>query len=315
MYGGSMAASYGGAGGRTSYGDVGASQFAGGGFMPTPAPTGGADGTFSPGGTSRRPASQGPSGLLPVTIRQLALASASASGDDGFVIDGAEGSNVTVVGKVLRRSIQSTDMSFTLDDFTGRIEIKRWIDGDNPQEEEEIAAAEEGSYVRVFGHLRSFNGKRNIVAFSIRRVTDFNELTFHQLECVFVHCLHNKDKIKNSSTATAGGGFRGGNETRVGGAAAAGYLQRPTTQSTVTQGEGGASTASGQGETLQQRILKIYEEPQAWENNDAGLHYDHVVTRLPMFSKAQIRQAIDFLVNEGLLYSTIDDNHFKHTSM
>ena len=32
------------------------------------------------------------------------------------------------------------------------------------------------------------------------------------------------------------------------------------------------------------------------------------------FSRDQIKGAVEFLVNEGHLYSTIDDNHFKSTS-
>jgi hypothetical protein len=39
-----------------------------------------------------------------------------------------------------------------------------------------------GSYVRVYGNLRSFQGKTNVVAFSVRPVTDFNEVTYHSLE-------------------------------------------------------------------------------------------------------------------------------------
>jgi len=32
------------------------------------------------------------------------------------------------------------------------------------------------------------------------------------------------------------------------------------------------------------------------------------------FSEAQLRETIDFLSNEGHLYSTIDEDHFKATS-
>lgn len=44
------------------------------------------------------------------------------------------------------------------------------------------AALTEGSYVRVFGHLRAFQGKKMVVAINIRPVADPNEITFHLLE-------------------------------------------------------------------------------------------------------------------------------------
>ena len=33
------------------------------------------------------------------------------------------------------------------------------------------------------------------------------------------------------------------------------------------------------------------------------------------FTEAQVREAVEHLVNEGHLYSTIDDDHFKSTNL
>lgn len=46
---------------------------------------------------------------------------------------------------------------------------------------------QENTYVRVCGHVRSFGGKRSVVAFKMTPVTDMNELTCHMLEVIHSH--------------------------------------------------------------------------------------------------------------------------------
>ena len=41
--------------------------------------------------------------------------------------------------------------------------------------------------VRVYGHLRVFQGQKSVVAFAVSPVTDFNEITFHILDIVHTH--------------------------------------------------------------------------------------------------------------------------------
>jgi hypothetical protein len=65
--------------------------------------------------------------------------------------------------------------------------VRLWNDSDDNTEEASAAPVAEGTYVRVFGNLRVFQGKTNVVAFAVRPVTDFNEVTYHSLEAIFVH--------------------------------------------------------------------------------------------------------------------------------
>ena len=51
----------------------------------------------------------------------------------------------------------------------------------------ERASCREGMYVKVVGHLRSFSKQRHIVAFNIRPIEDFNELSHHLAETVYCH--------------------------------------------------------------------------------------------------------------------------------
>ena len=50
----------------------------------------------------------------------------------------------------------------------------------------------ENTYVRIFGHVRSFNNKRSVVAFKILPILDANEITNHLLECINAHVCQTK---------------------------------------------------------------------------------------------------------------------------
>ena len=63
----------------------------------------------------------------------------------------------------------------------------------------------ENSYVRVCGHVRSFQGKRNVVAFNISPVHDMNQISAHILSTIYAHAVSNmvswaKDWTNNFNT-------------------------------------------------------------------------------------------------------------------
>jgi replication factor A2 len=57
----------------------------------------------------------------------------------------------------------------------------------------------------------------------------------------------------------------------------------------------------------------IFEEPESL-SIEQGLHIDQVAQRMVGYSRQQVKEAIEFLVNEGFVYSTIDDDHYKSTN-
>ncbi|KAJ7514177.1 hypothetical protein O6H91_23G031800 [Diphasiastrum complanatum] len=287
------------------YGD-GGSLFGGGGFMPSQSTTAAADSPFS----SRKSGSQS-SGLLPLTVKQISGATQKPS-DDNFYVDGQDVNHVTLVGMVFNREERATDISFLVDDGTGRIEVKRWIDGQDTNESMEMNSVQNGVYVRVHGHLRSFQGKRNVVAFSVRLITDFNEVTFHFLECIYVHVSNLKSQrgVNPSHVPQSTNTFGG-----------PGIHTLPPTLGSMAQNSSynqymPSTTMAGSGlpvDECQKRVHAIFEEPASL-GIEIGLHVDDVARRMVGYTKKQVKDAIDFLVNEGFIYSTIDDDHFKSTN-
>jgi len=279
-------------------GGADASMFAGGGFMPSQSGAGNNEYGSSAGGSGKRAGGQD-GGLQPLTVKMINQA-IQKPGDDAFYVDGLEINNVTLVGMVHNKDERNIDTSFMLDDSTGQIEIKRWIDGQDSYEYNEMQSVQNSMYVRVHGHLRTFQNKLNVVAFSVRPITDFNEVTFHFLEVIYVHLSHTRSK---------------------GGAVGA----APALASPMATGQNGiygppkipvaaSSIPSGNAkEECQKRVHSIYEEPASLQI-EQGLHVDQVVQRMIGFTRPQVREAIDFLVNEGYIYSTIDDDHHKSTN-
>lgn len=285
---------YGGGGGF----EAGASQFNGAGFMPTQGNAGGG------GGSAKKNFDSKQQTLRAVTIKQLFDASANRA-DDTLTIDGKEITNVTIVGRVLATQESGLTFGLTIDDGTGQAAVKIWIsDDESDTDRQRRAEWRQGVYVRVHGHVSSFGKAQEVIAFNIRPVADFNEVTYHFLQCIFQH-VH----LTKGGGAALGTG--GGAAAPVGGMkqeAAGGYA--------APVGGYGAAPAAGYNPNsgltaVQNDVMTFFNAPEA-QQGDAGISIEDVLARAGgRYSLVQVREAVDALQNEGHLYSTIDENHFK----
>ena len=88
--------------------------------------------------------------LIPTTIKQLKNAPGASAGEASFTIDGHDLYQVTIVGLITQAEEQATNLQYTIDDGTGTIMIKMWIDADaNESFDERRAGWKEGAVVRV----------------------------------------------------------------------------------------------------------------------------------------------------------------------
>uniref|UniRef100_A0A8B9JGY2 Replication protein A2 n=1 Tax=Astyanax mexicanus TaxID=7994 RepID=A0A8B9JGY2_ASTMX len=155
------------------------------------------------------------------------------------------------------------------------------------------------TYVKVSGNLRSFQNNRSLVAFSVRPLEDMNEITSHMLEVVQAHMLLSKPQVGG------GGGGMNSNATPIsrpgmGGMSSAG----------MTGGYSGANAMANNGLSANQNqvlsLIKSCPEPQ-------GISIQELKQRLSGMNVTVIRQVVDFLSNEGHIFSTIDEDHFRST--
>ncbi|XP_043769705.1 replication protein A 32 kDa subunit-like [Cervus elaphus] len=247
--------------------------------------------TQSPGGFGSPTASQAEKKsraraqhIVPCTISQLLSATLV---DEVFRIGNVEISQVTIVGIIRNAEKAATNIVYKIDDMTAApMDVRQWVDTDDASSENTVVPPE--TYVKVAGHLRSFQNKKSLVAFKIMPLEDMNEFTTHILEVVNAHMMLSKPSsqpsagrapISNPGMSEAGN-FSGNN-----------FI--PANGLTVAQNQG-------------LNLIKACPRPE-------GLNFQDLKNQLQHMSVASIKLAVDFLSNEGHIYSTVDDDHFKST--
>ncbi|KAG6009589.1 hypothetical protein E4U21_001956 [Claviceps maximensis] len=228
--------------------------------------------------------------LRPVTIKQILEAEEAYAGAD-FKIDNTTVTQITFVGQIRNINPQPTNITFKVDDGTGQIEVKKWIDVD--KQDDSSAEFEVDSHVRVWGRLKSFSNKRHVGAHVIRPVADFNEVNYHLLEAAYVHLFYTKGPLDQLQ----GGGAAGanGDSMFVDGA---GY-------GNDNGGAGGSGQAlsklSGCG-PLARKVFKLIDDTPGNE----GIHLNVITSSLKL-SVRDVLAASDELLGQGLIYPTVDD--------
>uniref|UniRef100_UPI0037E8457C replication protein A 32 kDa subunit-like n=1 Tax=Semicossyphus pulcher TaxID=241346 RepID=UPI0037E8457C len=223
--------------------------------------------------------------ILPCTVSQLL--SASLVGSDSFVICDWELNQVSVVGIVRGFAPFVTNVQYSLDDMTGPLlNVKQWV---NSEDCALMTLAPVGTYVKVIGSLRNFRGQRSLLAMDVRCIKDLNEITSHMLEVVEAHMqLFGKafDVNMNITAASASGGVLGHSDC-------GGHLEGITPN--------GLSTLQAQVLHVIRKFSVIHE----------GICFNDLKRQLEHLSMRDIRNSLTFLLNEGHVFTTIDEQHFK----
>eukprot|EP01147_Barroeca_monosierra_P000751 gene751-4043_t len=279
-------------------------QTHGGGFM-----GGGGGGTFS-----QSPADSTVKRISTVTPVCIAQIKAAPRGDDTtFLINNKNVDKVVLIGVIRRKDQKATRISYQIEDHTGMIDVMQYLSGgddDDPQHvPEEVAQNREGRYVRVVAAIRApEDDAKRLNAFLVTPIDDLNQVTHHLLSLIHTHLTcthgivseHKLGRVQGQSASAEGlvgkmgfeGGPTGGN----------------TYMDTTTINQAG----TGLPRNLQAVLHVIQTEGSAHET---GINIDTILDRLrPQgFSESHIRAAIEELLNEGQVYTTINDQFLKST--
>jgi replication factor A2 len=237
--------------------------------------------------------------LIPVTCRML-LAATSTSSQEGTgalaLIDGRPLHHVRLVGAVRSVETLSTNMAYEIEDGTGLIEVKQWMDDNDCTaiQEEKMEAAREAQYVRIIGQVKDYDGKKSIVAHCIRKVNQADMITHHLLEVVYSAERHLKQE-------------------RIGGIPAS--MNFHHLASPMTTGGGATMTTnpplgSSSTNSLNERVMHYFKTEG--EQSPVGAPIFRLVQQLAgMHREDEIRAAVDYLATEGHIYSTINEENYK----
>ncbi|XP_010138310.1 PREDICTED: replication protein A 32 kDa subunit [Buceros rhinoceros silvestris] len=165
------------------------------------------------------------------------------------------------------------------------MDVRQWVDTDEAGGENVVVPPR--TYVKVIGHLRSFQNKRSLVAFKILPLEDMNALTAHILETVNTHMI-----LRNNLTS------------------APGAPQSISAGMGDVGGYGGSGSLPVSGLTAHQsQVLNLIKNCPVPE----GMSLQELKLQLHNMSMLTIKQAVEFLSSEGHIYSTVDDDHYKST--
>ena len=202
---------------------------------------------------------------------------------------------VTFVGQIRNISTQATNITYKLDDGTGTIEVKQWIDVDaaasdlsGPQK----AKLTENEYARVWGRLKAFNNKRHVGVHVVRPVVDKMEITHHLLEATYVHLYFTRGSLDQ------GGGVKteNSNGQSYGQDQGGGY------------GNSADTTLNGrQMPPVSLGARKVYQTLANSPQNNEGLHVHNIAASLGM-GVQDVLKAGDELLSHSMIFTTVDDS-------
>jgi replication factor A2 len=247
-------------------------------------------GGFIPGDASQ----QSPSGpksshyedsVKPVTIKQVL--DAQQISDKDWKIDGNNVKQLTCVGQIRNMYTQTTNTTYKLDDGTGTIEAKLWVDMDAAEQSNiNRPKLSEGAYCRVWGMIKTAGNKRYIGALIIRPIEDYNEISYHLLEATVVHLYFTRGPLGDA-----------GQKANAAGA---------TAQSGQQDSYTGAAGHPDILRSVSPIARKVYDCLRETEQSNEGLHSQDIAARLGL-DPPVVAQAGDELLEVGVIYTTTDD--------
>ncbi|XP_064072866.1 replication protein A 32 kDa subunit [Vanessa tameamea] len=222
----------------------------------------------------------------PIVIKQ-----ALHSGDEGIKIWGTEIQIVSLVARVKNIRVQSTKITYTIQDITGRMRAVLWLEQDAMDEDADTSMPkiEVNDYIQVYGNVKTNKGKKVVMAFKIMPVADVNAITFHYLQCI-----NNKLKMEADSKKT-----------------------KPNEDSTFTSGlpansmVGIDDNASVNG--LNARQMMVYNLIRASTLEQGISKQDIYASLKDRMSNVEFGNILEWMWGEGHIYSTIDEEHFRAT--
>jgi len=247
---------------------------------------------------------------LPVTVRILQDAVARHASSQELIIHGVEASIVHVVGVIEKLVVQTAMTEFDVNDATGRMKVRYYTPSGTSSEGLGLVA---GSYVSVVGNVRT-SPAAHVSAMCLQAVTSGDEVSYHMIEVA-----HAALKLANPTTMApppAASLAVSDPTTPAKQALAFGGFGTGTPSSTVSPMKVDAPVAMSAPMSMQTppkadlrgTVLALLRE-FAESAGEEGLGVSTILTRTQASSQ-KVKEILAKLVDDGEIYSTIDDDHF-----
>ncbi|XP_065081552.1 replication protein A 32 kDa subunit [Ochlerotatus camptorhynchus] len=219
-------------------------------------------------------------GVLPLTIGQV-----QESSDSGIQLFGIHYSMITFVAIVRNIDHSSTKITYRLEDHTGQVDAHLWLEEGETMHVPGIVAH---MYARVVGSVRHQGGSKAVMIFKIDPVSSPNEVTTHLLEV-----LNARYKGEEYSKSGSGGGGE------MSGASG----EKPSASS------GGFMETDGNTMGLTGKQLAVYKAIKS-HISDIGISRQELQKKFAHINGTEMQSITDYMTQEGIVYTSVDSDHF-----
>jgi len=217
-------------------------------------------------------------GVLPVVIKQLLLM-------DEITLFGLAFSTVNTVAIIRGIDYSATKITYRLEDHTGQIDAFFWLEEENTKQPN-ISA---NRYARVIGSLRNGDAGKNLIIYHIEEIPAMNELTTHLLEVLYV-------RYKAEALSKQGAGGSTSEYT--------GLALPKVDNSTPMETDENLYGLSPKCQMLYQAIKA------AAAGCVDGVPRSVLEQKFPKLQKSEIEQMLESMSTDGVIYTTIDSDHY-----
>ncbi|KAI1280825.1 Replication protein A 32 kDa subunit-B [Halotydeus destructor] len=219
----------------------------------------------------------------------------------GLIIHQHRITHVEVVARLITIEDNPQRNIYTVQDHTGPpMTVQFWKGDESRSVPKDL---QEGLYVRIFGQPKKQPDANEpfLAAFGMALVTP-NEMTLHLIERIYSSMVLEKKKNNMLAGLTPMANFPGSDSKPD-------FLAgQPINQGHSSHQAASMHTSTGMSQA-QSIVLKAISEC----HTNAGIHIGELQNSIKGLNKDQLRKALDFLAQEGHIYSTVDEEHFKAT--
>ena len=256
--------------------------------------------------------------LPQITIKQIKSAKPPQPFEH-LKIDGVEISQVFIIAQIVSMDHQPSHSTFNVNDFTGSLVVKKWNKNVNAEEKQSLDDSVtddgicdepdnlvEGQWVKIIGRINSYNGRCSINAFTIIPIFDFNEITYHFLECIYQHLENTSGHLHQDKQTNQNKNFNMVLDADPNNKTNENDISHKTMEMSIDEDYCFSM--------IQKKVLDVISGPE-YNNNEIGCNIEKIFGKLSdeNINVNEIKEAIDSLSNDGYIYSTIDDDHYKYS--
>lgn len=248
--------------------------------------------------TAKKQSQEAKETCVPVTIRSIEMAIKQRGSTGGeLLFHGSEAGMLLLVGCVESFSRQGASLEFSLNDATGRIKARHYVQDPDSKALEGVMA---GRYVSAFGSFREAPEPHFAVT-GLRLADSADEVSYHMIEVA-----HAALKLKQGPKAPSVLVDNRPPASPVKATPAAVPVATPPATVTVP-----AAVPEGklEGAKLKDAVLAFLKQES--ESRPEGVSVSAICDQLKSASREDVTSSLQALVDDGEIFTTIDDEHFS----